>query len=278
MKKLIITGTANSIIEMPNSLEYDIWGCGSCLTDSEIPRIDVLFELHQYDKVKALYFSEKKVDYSRAGRIFVNSEKMLELFPRAEVYPLEKVLSVFKRKFFTSSAAWILGLAIIEGYKHIEIQKIQCCDDQEYWFEREALSYLIGYAEGMGVNIFFPPDTELLYTPCLYGFDADYENHLEVKLASREKYAFQSVKALLGEFERKSEEMNRMIGAINILKDLEKEGKIKIVEEKANATEKRIGELFDQVNQIKYNLGYFFGVGDIINYFKKLVIPKWNQK
>jgi hypothetical protein len=97
-------------------------------------------------------------------------------YPSLEAFPLEKVLNEFKAPYFTSTPAYALAYAILEGFTEIylfgldysypgyaEVEKGRSC--VEYW---------IGRAVERGIKVNIPPESSLmdrkLEAP-LYGYD-----------------------------------------------------------------------------------------------------------
>jgi hypothetical protein len=88
--------------------------------------------------------------------------------PASVPYPLdavrETVFANFHRArwddqtdWYNSSPAYMIALAIHEGAETIGIWGVDVLDDSEFNLESNCLDYLIGKAEGMGIEVVTPP-------------------------------------------------------------------------------------------------------------------------
>ncbi len=99
--------------------------------------------------------------------------------PDSAEYPLvdiqEKLLARLRRgkntvRFFTSTFAYMLALAIHQGYQRIEIYGFEMGGLDEYGPQRECAGFWMGYALGRGIEVYLPPQCQLLMGP-LYGYE-----------------------------------------------------------------------------------------------------------
>jgi hypothetical protein len=74
------------------------------------------------------------------------------------------------KKLFSSSMAYAVALALFKGFKRIEIFGVEFILDAEYAYQREAMSYWLGKADGMGVEVWMPQQCSLLQQP-LYAYE-----------------------------------------------------------------------------------------------------------
>jgi hypothetical protein len=114
--------------------------------------------------------------------------------PGSVRYPVEKVLAKCKRFFFTSSCAWLIGLAILEGYERIYAYGYDMRSDSEYGYQRESVSWLIGLCDGLGIDLVLPSMSALCNAK-LYGYEAQQmisrmilEGHLKSYQSQREEW------------------------------------------------------------------------------------------
>ena len=85
-----------------------------------------------------------------------------------------------KVKYFTSSFAYFMGIALLEGrteehkqagikpFERIEIYGFEMSDDIEYVKQKACAEFWIGMAMGMGLEIYAPENCQLLWS-ALYG-------------------------------------------------------------------------------------------------------------
>lgn len=100
---------------------------------------------------------------------------MLEAYadiPTAVRYPLEHIKQRFwpdDPAYLTSTFAYMLALAIDEGFEAIQVWGVDLSTDEEYGYQRAGAEYLIGLARGMGIKVTVPVNCPMLKSP-LYGF------------------------------------------------------------------------------------------------------------
>ncbi len=104
------------------------------------------------------------------------------LVPNSISYPLHEVVDMvfkdFRRgdnkvKYFTSTLAYMMGIALAEGrsaynpdaepFQRIEIYGIEMADEIEYVQQKACAEFWIGYALGLGVEVYTPPNCQILY-------------------------------------------------------------------------------------------------------------------
>ncbi len=88
--------------------------------------------------------------------------------------PLPKDLLLSKnRRYFTNSISWELALAIHEGFEEIHIYGVDMAQDAEYAHQRPSCEYFIGVAEGMGIKIVIPDESDLMKAQWLYPYEGE---------------------------------------------------------------------------------------------------------
>jgi hypothetical protein len=102
--------------------------------------------------------------------------------PAGAKYPLDEIcealLPNIARKsgeavrYFTSSAAYALALAIFQGYKEIEICGVEMTSDTEYFAQRDGVTFWLGIATGKGVNVILQ-DRSILLRAHMYGYTGE---------------------------------------------------------------------------------------------------------
>ena len=110
-------------------------------------------------------------------------QKKWKAIPKSKPYPLLEVLDRFPRGHFNNTIAWELALAIMEGFENIHVYEIASpLDDyRENYIHRLSTEYLLGIAEGMGINVYIPHYSDLLISKYLYGFQENpgtYRNYI----------------------------------------------------------------------------------------------------
>jgi hypothetical protein len=105
-------------------------------------------------------------------------QRLYDDIPCAKIYPLREVqdqIHIMRgeeriSKIFTSSFSYMLALGLLEGYERIELFGIELVLEGEYTYQREAMAFWVGKADGMGVELWMPEECDLLKMP-LYAYE-----------------------------------------------------------------------------------------------------------
>lgn len=148
--------------------DVEIWS----LSDNyrNLPRWDRWFELHDVD-----YHREHHPDHWEF--LLQDHGKPLYLLgphaaiPHATVYPRDEVLQRFPPGYFTNSISYMIALAIMEGFTEIGIYGVDMAQHDEYAHQRPSCEWMIGFAQGMGIKVVVPEESDLLKCRKLYGYE-----------------------------------------------------------------------------------------------------------
>lgn len=141
-----------------------------------------LFELHpasHYNDSAGYIHSHEQMlaDLSAKGlRVWLAYPN--EKIPQGHLYPLDEVVKRFGRKYFCSSVAYMIPMAImcIEDYPQQFLPRIGLwgCDMQltsDWAKERACVEYWLGRAEERGIEIVAPDESPILKSLYLYGYE-----------------------------------------------------------------------------------------------------------
>jgi len=166
MKKLAIVGTSyNNELAPYHDQDYEIWGMAFALIQSEVKRIDKIFELH----LKSEY-SQDTSQFIYDTELPVYMQKKDKKVKNCLLFPFEEIRKKYG-DYFTSTWALALVFAIEEGFKDIELYGINFETDRERTIERACIEYYIGYFRGLGYKITLPESCPLLKSNYFYGLD-----------------------------------------------------------------------------------------------------------
>ena len=107
-------------------------------------------------------------------------QRIYDDVPGAVVFPLREIQNKLLargwrgekllKNIFSSSMSYAIALALYEGFERIELYGIELIMDGEWAYQREAMAFWLGKADGMGVEWWMPEECELLRMP-LYAYE-----------------------------------------------------------------------------------------------------------
>jgi len=186
IKKVAIVGGAPSRKEAPlNDKTWEIWGLGG--RSLKLRRVDRWFEMHSVPQLVRAYNRkerhgyERHITFLRSLKVPVYMQKPHPLIPNSVAYPLDQVLDECGR-CFSSSVAYMLGLAIYEGFQGIGMWGVNMASKKEYLYQWPGVQYLLALAKTRGIGVYLPPDCpitiparpKLVPVTVLYGYDWDH--------------------------------------------------------------------------------------------------------
>jgi len=231
--KVAIVGFADTRKYTPfDDPEFEIWGCNELYAEHDIPRVDVLFELHSIKHIeKTRRNPGEHIKWLQEAKIPIFMQDKFEDIPTSIRFPKNELIEKYPRAYFTNTVSWMMALAMTLEYKVIHLYGVNMAVDSEYSYERPSCEYFCGIAEGLGIELFIHPDSDLCKTTFLYGFENDYvlKHKIQVRideLEERQKLFENNKNAYLTEFakhkqhyEGKIKEMEwaiqQCVGALN---------------------------------------------------------------
>lgn len=184
MKSVAIVGgaEATAIFAPFNDPAWDIWGLA--WHTQALARTTLLFDIHDPDfkgspPYDLHYNSHKNASYidkvNASGVPIMCDRKALETFTSGVMYPLDAVRAYFpKRDFLECTVSYMVAFAILKGYERIGLWGCHFTGKDEYQYQLPSLTWLLGYAEALGIEIVIGPGGPLLasgYNAGRYGVD-----------------------------------------------------------------------------------------------------------
>lgn len=155
MKKVAIVGGGPTWDDAPfDDHEYEIWVLGNQINRYQGLRIDRIFEIHDDLSEHSAEYPDYLLDL---GLPLVVGHK----FPydpdkhnQVIVYPYNAVREIMDGDHLTSSPAYMMGMAVLEGFDEIAIYgTCMAVDDHEYFYQRPTMYAWIGYAKAKGIHV-----------------------------------------------------------------------------------------------------------------------------
>ena len=160
--------------------EWEIWGLP---WDSMWELIDIHFEIHALELLKDSTILPPRYFDRLNSLSTLYMQKEYSDVPNAMAYPLAEVINTLGVDYFNSSISYMLGLAIhrIKSYRYrdtplyeskiglwgVDMDDIEALDPNdpsyktEYKYQRPNLEYLIGFARGLGIEVYIPEQSSL---------------------------------------------------------------------------------------------------------------------
>lgn len=164
---------------------FEIWGINELyrFMDVEKHGFTRWFEIHERPVIDA-----DKDHIATLGRfpIPVYMQQHYDDVLPSVPFPKHEVEEDCGTKYFTSSIAWMLGLALLEGFEEIHVYGVDMAQETEYFEQRPACEFLLGLAAGRGIKIHVPTTSDLLKAVGQYGWAGDSD--FRVKLEDRMKW------------------------------------------------------------------------------------------
>ncbi len=203
MRKIALVGCAKSWAAAPfDDPSWQIWAHASC-QPLGLSRVDRWFDLHRVEvwrqgKVwyKATDALPTYVSWLSALCAPIVMQQHYLIVPTSEAYPLRAVVETFgivpaewaitpeatvwwdlvrTRGEFTSTAAYMLALALYEGVDEIALFGIDFIGADELKIERAVqragMKYWVGFARALDVPVTVSPGSYFEWNPWLYGYE-----------------------------------------------------------------------------------------------------------
>jgi hypothetical protein len=188
MKSVALVGFSEKTMKFCLTSKADeLWTLNHVYVIKDFPPVNRLFELH-----KKYWYLRKEVPRSVAYNEWLKEKHPFPIYmhrkrkevPSSEKYPLKAVIEdclsglveqdvnrkETVRKYFTSTFAYMMAMAIYEKFDVIELYGIDMENNTEYGYQRPCGEFWIGLAVGRGIKV-------ILQEPCqlcdatLYGYE-----------------------------------------------------------------------------------------------------------
>lgn len=173
MKKVALVGSAFTSKDAPyNDDSFEIWG----LNGMQIPKADRWFEMHKHEfqKTNTTYQGKELgmtyLEYLNSLGVTVYMQDEIEEVKYSEKYPYDELKTKY-RDYFTSTASFMLAMALEEDCDVVHIYGMDMAQSEEYGTQRPSVEYWIGRLEQKGVEVYIPPASDLLKVAYTYGYE-----------------------------------------------------------------------------------------------------------
>jgi len=174
----------------------EVWGLnqGHALFTSEVmSKFTRWFQVHPWPEMVDCQNPELgHLEFLRTTKLPVYLEELNpEGCPNGLRYPYEEVCQTIGGSYLTSAPAYMLALAIHEGFERIRIYGVDMANATEYQDQRPCFEFLLGMALGKGIQVWLPPGCPLLkgplYAKTVYVTTSTIQQRLRSWLATRDR-------------------------------------------------------------------------------------------
>lgn len=182
-KKIAVVGKAPSSKGLAPCSDdtFEIWTLSDLVLDGTVSRFDKHFEMHPVSWYRRPGQSNSYIEWLES----VEADKtvyLLEddsLIKAGVAYPRQEVLDHFKTEYFTNTVSYMVALAIMQQPEEIHVYGVDMAQvanselSDEYTGQRPSCEFFLGWAAGAGIDIYVPPEADLLKCRGLYGYHTD---------------------------------------------------------------------------------------------------------
>ena len=195
-KTVVITGLFAPFQWKLDTVDVEVWGCNrTYIYQNDIPEHPDLTRLFFFDSLARLehYGHKDFVKHVAALNIPVVTKRHYPEIPLSEAFPLQAIMEEFRllpkqseklsinellrlgKPYFTSSVAYMVAMALYEGFDRIVLNKMQVYAQSTEYFEQKAcINFWLGIAIGRGCDLLISADSHLCrahpWEPNLYGY------------------------------------------------------------------------------------------------------------
>ena len=232
MKRVAIVGFGESRKQVPYNEDIEVWGLNDAYEDIE--RYDRWFDIHDFDssdpnsiKTHVSPIAKvQKLDAYKEMKCPIYCQEAWEEIPTAVKYPLKEIQDKWcggNKGYFTNQVAYMIALAIHEGYDEIALYGVDMLVDEEYSIQRPSVEYWIGIAAGRRIKVLIPSRSTLLKTKFIYGYEKEEVTQWSEMYRARISY-WQSEKEKCSiEIKNQKSLFDQYMGAINAMETMMKE-------------------------------------------------------
>lgn len=172
--------TADRVDAIRDDPDWEIWGMNDGhrhpLYRDGVLCADRWFELHEMH-------AQDASDWRWLGRcpvpVYIPPQAYPDLrIPQAVRFPLERIEHTYvqaMQPFWACSFAYMIALAMLEGFEAIGLFGFEFGSPREIIAERANVLFWAGLAAGRGHPLVIPPDSTLVQHPHRYGLEYDAE-------------------------------------------------------------------------------------------------------
>lgn len=193
MRVAIVCGAPSSEFMAPyDDNEVEIWVLGNRVQRHLDKRVTRIFEIHDNltEHGDAAAYKASLVRLATKYPLIVG-EKFLDVSPininGVLTYPYKEVEELYGHLYLTSSPAYMIAYAILQGATEIQIYGVDLSiSDHEYFWQRPCVEAWVGFAKGCGIKVVIPEVSHIGKSKYVEG--RDWNGETEVGVFSEESF------------------------------------------------------------------------------------------
>ena len=214
--------------------DLEVWGINEGYLN--MPRWDKWFQIHSWDEIENNRKDPEHLAKLQAMKCPIYMQQHHDQIPNSVEYPLNEMLEEFG-EIFSSTLDYMMAMAIMGGYKEIELYGIELVSNTEYTVQRPTFYYFMAVAKERGIKVVIPEQSKLK-KPIVYAFQ-----HKDVKNVDKQRMELLSHRdAIINQ----TIDLAKMEGFMLAFKQIEEGKKIEPLKLE---TESAMGYIQDQRNR-----------------------------
>ena len=169
-KKVAIIGFATNSLHLTPWWDptFELWGLNQAYMHFK-RRGDRWFEMHSPEHVQDAR-DPQYMEFLRQCPVPIYMLDCRVDIPKSMRYPIEAAIQLAGRDYFTSSIAFMIAVAVMEGFEEIHLYGINLAIGDEWFYEKACAEWWIGFAEGRGIKVYVPQASSLCKQYARYGY------------------------------------------------------------------------------------------------------------
>lgn len=166
----------------------EIWGLNELYKVPGVTKATRWFDIHDRRDGDISLRDPENIMWLKSQRMPVFMQDHFDDIPPSVRFPIELCTRHFRTNYFTNTISYELALAILEGrdergwvvdpmqaFGEIHVYGVDMAQDaaaySEYREQRPSVEYFLGWARALGIKTYVPPQSDLLKTTFMYGYE-----------------------------------------------------------------------------------------------------------
>jgi len=178
-KKVAIVGYAETsrMLAPFDDPTWSIWGMNQLYR--HIPRVDRHFEIH-HNWNEHVVEGTDHLGWLKAAPVPIYMVERVPEIPNSVTLPLQRLIDLNGKDYFSSSIAYMIALAIADGFTHIHLFGIDLIVGDEWDYQKPNAEFWLGVASGRGIFVGIPKESALCKQTWRYGYQSQPESLIKI--------------------------------------------------------------------------------------------------